>query len=112
MDDTRIEGDEHYNQCHAIAEDVALRRFMLIKRTGLTLSVPYSLLPLYQLDANKLAIVSHELKVLITGRNLKALLEYLSDECLVWVRERDHDDGEAFIYISEINIESENLNSL
>lgn len=95
-------------QYYAIgADDEIIKRFKLQLRSGETFSIPYSLLPIYILtEGRELAIIAYELVIIITGRNLDPIEEYLSKETLLWIKESpsQKDDGQSPIYISDIAI--------
>lgn len=89
-------------------DDIPLKRFKLILRSGASFSVPYALLPIIILTSQKdLLIKSYGLRIHITGRNLEALEEELTDESVLWIKESlsGKDTGEAYVFISSIAIE-------
>lgn len=91
-------------------KDSYIKRFALQLRTGKSYSIPYALLPVIELDSNQtLRILSHDLKVTITGRNLKKLAKHLGDEKVTWIKEdpSGKDSNEESLFVSSISIECE-----
>lgn len=88
-----------------------VRRFKLIMRTGQMVSVPYALLPIVILEADKsLRIKAHDLEITVKGRNLQKVEEWLNEEKILWLREAgtDFDDKEEYdVFIQSIGVEGE-----
>ena len=87
-----------------------VKRFKLRLRTGRSYSIPYALLPIIELDSNKLLrILSHDLNVTLQGRNLGLVEKHLAEERIIWIRESHSgtDDGESDVFVSQINVSSE-----
>lgn len=83
-----------------------VRRFKLFFRSGQSISVPYALLPLIILEADKsLRLKAHGVEVLVKGRNLYRIEEWLNEEKLIWIKEAqtDMDDNEKYeVFIQSI----------
>lgn len=95
-------------QYYAIAsDDEVVKRFKLILRTGRIYSVSYSLLPVFiLLEGKELIIKTYGVHVIIKGRNLDPIEEYLSNEMLIWIKESmsGKDGGKTNAFVSEILI--------
>lgn len=84
-----------------------IKRFALKLRTGKSYSIPYAMLPIIELEGKQvLKILTHDLRVLIQGRNLHKLEEALSEERVLWIREclTGKDTGEDEVYVSQITV--------
>jgi len=87
-----------------------VKRFRLLLKGGESVSIPYAYLPLIRLSSKQeLQLCTHDLTVVVRGRNLDRIEEWLNEEKVLWLRESntalDADDGEVFI--SSIKIDSE-----
>ena len=88
-----------------------VRRFRLFLRNGQVISVPYALLPIVILEADKsLRLKSHGLEVTVKGRSLHKVEEWLNEEKLLWLKEAntDMDDTEEYeVFIKSIEVEGD-----
>lgn len=88
-----------------------VRRFRLFFRDGGVMSIPYALLPLIILEADKsLKLKAHGLEVLVKGRNLHRVEEWLNEEKLLWLKEANTtmDDNEKYeVFIASILVEGD-----
>ncbi len=88
-----------------------VRRFKLFFRSGQCISVPYALLPLIILEVDKnLRLKAHGLEILVKGRGLHRLEEYLNDEKLIWIKEApsNMDDAESYeVFIAAIEVDGD-----
>lgn len=101
---------QYYAIC---ADDEVLKRFKIVKRCGKIWSVPYSLLPvLILLEGKELVIKTYGVHVVIEGRNLAVIEEYLSNEMLLWVKESasGKDDGKSNVFVSDIQVRGKAMN--
>lgn len=83
------------------------KRFRIQLRSGEVFSFPYSLLPIFNLNAGKeLTIMAYELHISIMGRNLGVVEDNLTKERITWLRESlsQKDDGEGSVFIGSITI--------
>nr|WKN34374.1 hypothetical protein K4G66_18520 [Tunicatimonas sp. TK19036] len=103
-------------QHYAVAiQNMVLKRFKLILRSGESYSLPYSLLPIYIFtDRGDLLIKSYGILITIQGRNLKPIEEALSNETLLWVKESPsgQDSGDGFVFIADIHIEGKSISKM
>ena len=75
-----------FSQCAEPSHVV--KRFKLNLKTGRSISIPYSSLPILDLiPTGELKITGHNYSVHVKGRNLVKLYNWLSDECLVSLSE-------------------------
>ena len=98
------------NQCYALmSEDETVKKFQVILRSGKKYRVPYALLPITELsDKNdELCIMAYQLLIVVQGRNIEPIEEYLAEETLLWMSESPSgkDDGSLPVFISNIIIE-------
>lgn len=74
------------------------------------ISVPYAYLPIIKLSSNQeLTICTHDLSIVIKGRNLNKIEEWLNEEKVLWVRESntDVDSEDTDVFVSSIQISGE-----
>ncbi len=90
-------------QFYAVSQE-QVKHFDLILRSGREYSLPYSLLPVPILDGEILKLIAYELNVLIKGRGLRKIRDYLKSETLLWLKESPSgkDDGASKVFISDI----------
>lgn len=88
-----------------------VRRFRLFFRDGGIMSVPYALLPLIILEPNKsLKIKAQGIEVVVKGRNLGRVEEWMNEEKLLWLKEANTtmDDNEKYeVFIASISVEGD-----
>ena len=88
-----------------------VRRFRLFLRNGQVISIPYALLPIVILEADKsLRLKAHGLEVTVKGRSLHKVEEWLNEEKLLWLKEAntDMDDTEEYeVFIKSIEVEGD-----
>jgi hypothetical protein len=94
----------------ASTEGRTIRRFHLIKANGIPLSIPYAMLPIFTMDEHSnLLILTHDIRVVIKGRNMKKLYDAFSGETVLWIKEcsSQMDDETEDVFVEEIVIESD-----
>ena len=98
------------DQLYALsADEMPLKKFLLILRSGRRFRVPYAVLPIVELSDSKdqISIMAYGLLITVDGRNLEPIEKYLAEETLVWLCESfsKKDDGTSEMFISKITIE-------
>ncbi|MDF1864398.1 MAG: hypothetical protein P1U70_06170 [Saprospiraceae bacterium] len=89
-----------------------VKRFKLIFRTGQIVSIPYAYLPIIiNTPGRDLQIKMNDLEVVITGRGLNFLEEWLNEEKVLWIKESNTsiDEGKGEVYISNIKADGKNI---
>lgn len=79
-------------------------------RSGKVVSIPYAYLPVIVLTEDKqLVICTHDVEVIIKGRNLQKMEEWLNEERVIWIRESitNFDTGDSDVFVSDILIKGE-----
>lgn len=83
-------------------------KLCMILRTGRTVYLPYSHQPVIDFTPERdLRLVTPQARITITGRGLRALLDYLFEDKLRWIKEAEcrMDDGTETVFISSITVE-------
>ena len=87
-----------------------VRRFKLLFRDGRVISVPYAYLPviIYNPSQN-LKIKTGEMEIIMEGRSLDKLADWLSEEKVLWIKEAPSgtDDETSEVFISYIRVEGD-----
>jgi len=88
-----------------------VRRFRLYLKNGQSFSVPYALLPILILAPDKsLKVKAQGIEVLVKGRNLHRVEEWMNEEKLLWLKEANTtmDDNEKYeVFIASISVEGD-----
>lgn len=108
---SKDEEDEKSRQYYGIETgNRFVKRFKLLLANGEVISVPYAYLPIIKLSSKQeLAICTHDLTIVIKGRNLDKVEEWLNEEKILWIRESNTalDSEDTDVFISSIQINSE-----
>ena len=92
---------------------VILKRFRIIRNDNSYISIPYSTLPILIYKGSELIIKSYGIHIVIFGKGLSIIEQYLNTETLLYIRESPTgiDTNNEDVFIASITIEGKNVSS-